>query len=61
MVWMSPEGYREEDRVVMIEIVSRTFDRAWWRTHVERLGNRFVQDAIHVRATAVELLDDESA
>jgi hypothetical protein len=60
-VWTSPEGYREEDRVVMIEIVAQTFDRAWWQAHVERLRNRFVQDAIHVRATAVELLDDDSA
>ena len=52
---------REDDRVVMIEIVSRTFDRAWWREHVERLRNRFVQDAIHVRAMTVELLEDDSA
>lgn len=60
-VWTSPEGNREDDRVVMIEIVTRTFDRAWWRDYVEQLGSRFVQDEIHVRATTVELLDIESA
>ena len=60
-VWTLPEGYREDDRVVMIEIVSRTFDRAWWRDYVERLRNRFVQDAIHARAMTVELLEDDSA
>ena len=60
-VWTSPEGYREDDRVVMIEIVTRTFDRSWWRDYVDQLENRFVQQTLHVRATAIELLDDESA
>ena len=44
----------------MIEIVSRSFDRSWWREYVERLRNRFVQDSIHARATTIELLDSES-
>jgi hypothetical protein len=60
-VWTSPEGHREDDRMVMIEIVTRRFDRSWWREYVEQLANRFVQETIHVRATTIELLDDESA
>ena len=60
-VWTSAEGYREDDRMVMIEIVTRRFDRSWWRDYVDQLQNRFVQETIHVRATAIELLDDESA
>jgi hypothetical protein len=60
-VWTSPQGDREDDRVVMVEIVAQTFDRPWWRAYVERLQSRFVQDAIHVRATRIELLDDASA
>jgi hypothetical protein len=60
-VWTSPEGFREDDRVVMIEVVTREFDRSWWSDYIERLRNRFVQDAIHVRASTIELLDGDSA
>lgn len=60
-VWTSPQGGREEDRVVMVEIVARTFDRPWWRAYVGELERRFVQDAIHVRAMTIELLDEASA
>jgi hypothetical protein len=58
--WTLPERHRDDDRVLTIEIISRTFDREWWRDYVERLGTRFVRDEIHVRATAVELLDAET-
>jgi hypothetical protein len=56
--WTSPAGDVEEDDVVMIEILADTFDRQWWRGYVEVLKQRFAQESIHVRATAVETLDD---
>jgi hypothetical protein len=58
--WMSPDGHTEHDDVVMVEIVTDTFDRAWWRTYAAMLAGRFRQDVIHVRALRIELLDDEA-
>jgi hypothetical protein len=60
-VWTSPEGGREQDQVVMIEVVAPRFDRAWWRPYSRELRQRFSQEAIHVRALAIELLDEDSA
>jgi hypothetical protein len=59
-VWTSPDGDREQDDVVMVEIVTDGFDRAWWRDYAGTLARRFDQEAIHVRALAMELLDDEA-
>jgi hypothetical protein len=42
----------------MVEVVTDTFDRAWWRTYAARLAERFDQDSIHVRAVPVEMLDE---
>ena len=60
-VWTSPDGDRQHDPVVMVEVVAPAFDRGWWRAYSERLRRRFGQDAIHVRALAIDLLDDASA
>jgi hypothetical protein len=55
-VWTSPEGQRERDAVVMIEIVAEQFDRAWWQRYAATLAGRFQQDVIHVRAIAADVL-----
>ena len=55
-VWTSPEGERERDAVVLVEIVTERFDRAWWRQYAQTLATRFHQDVIHVRALAVDVL-----
>lgn len=57
-LWTSPDGRVEQDDVVMVEIVTGTFDRDWWRAYAGRLRERFRQDEIHVRALAVEMLDE---
>ena len=57
--WTAPDGETEHDDVVMVEIVTDRFDRTWWRSYAATLARRFRQDTIHVRATLVELLDDE--
>ena len=59
-VWTSPDGEREKDDVVMVEIVTDRFDRPWWREYARALEQRFAQEAIHVRALAAELLDEEA-
>jgi hypothetical protein len=56
-VWTAPDGHTEQDDVVMMEIVTETFDRAWWRTYAATLAARFQQDTIHLRAVPIEMLD----
>jgi hypothetical protein len=58
-LWTAPDGHTEQDDVVMVEVVTDSFDRAWWRTYAATLARRFQQQAIHVRAVPVEMLDDE--
>jgi len=57
--WIAPDGHAEHDDVVMVEIVTETFDRAWWRTYAATLAARFDQESIHVRAVPVDMLDEE--
>lgn len=60
-MWTSRDGDMEQDDVVMVEVVTPTFDREWWRAYTAILRKRFEQDAIHVRALAIEMLDHEAA
>jgi len=60
-LWTSPDGETEEDEVVMIEVVTRSFDKLWWRPYAATLAVRFGQEAIHVRALSVELLDPDAS
>jgi hypothetical protein len=57
-LWTAPDGRREQDDVVMVEVVTDRFDRAWWRSYAATLAERFRQESIHVRALPVELLDE---
>ena len=57
--WSGPDGRTDEDEVIMIEVVTDTFDRAWWQTYTARLAERFGQASIHLRAIAVDMLDQE--
>jgi hypothetical protein len=57
--WTAPDGHTEQDDVVMVEVVTDTFDRGWWRTYSATLAERFHQETIHVRAVPVEMLDEE--
>ena len=43
----------------MVEVVTETFDRAWWRTYSATLATRFDQDTIHVRALPVDMPDED--
>ena len=56
--WTAPDGHTEQDDVVMIEVVTDTFDRAWWQRYAATLAERFGQDTIHVRAVPVDMLDE---
>lgn len=38
-LWTAPDGRQERDDVVMVEVVTDTFDRAWWRRYATRRPN----------------------
>ncbi len=57
-LWTAPDGHAEHDDVVMVEVVTDSFDRGWWRTYAATLAERFGQDTIHVRAVPVDMLDE---
>jgi len=59
--WTDPRGRRTADAVVMVEVVAPAFDRAWWSGYAGTLARRFQQDAIHLRALHVEMLDPDAA
>ncbi len=59
-LWTAPDGHTESDDVVMVEVVTETFDRRWWRAYAATLATRFQQTTIHVRAMPVEMLDEEA-
>ena len=57
-LWTGPDGHTEQDDVVMVEVVTNTFDRAWWDPYIATLAKRFRQETIHVRAVPIEMLDE---
>jgi len=60
-LWVSPQGRTEADDVVMVEVVTRTFERPWWRAYAATLAQRFQQDTIHVRALPMDVPDEEDS
>ena len=59
--WTTAEGQRQRDQVVMVEVVAPDFDRTWWQSYARTLADRFGQQAIHLRALPVEMLDPDAA
>jgi hypothetical protein len=57
--WTAADGHTEQDDVVMVEVVTESFDRTWWRQYAATLAARFDQESIHVRAVPVDMLDEE--
>ncbi len=52
--WTAPDGRLERDVMVMVEVLTDTFDRPWWRAYAEMLARRFDQEEIHIRALPAE-------
>jgi hypothetical protein len=59
--WTAPDGRGEEDTVIMVEVVTEHFDRQWWRAYVATLRRRFAQEAIHVRALPIQMVDEQAS
>ena len=58
-LWTAPDGRVEQDDVVMVEVLTAAFDRAWWRTYSLTLARRFRQQAVHIRAMPALTPDEE--
>lgn len=52
--WKNTDDDIERDQVIMIEVVVEAFDRDWWAQYRELLEQRFGQEEVHARATAIE-------
>lgn len=53
--WVGPDGAREDDDVIMVEVLVEQFDRPWWRSYAGELARRFDETGIHVRALPAEV------
>lgn len=54
--WRDPEGGVDRDDVVILEVMADELDRGWWAQYRAELEERFRQDEVVVRATAMERL-----
>src|SRR5690606_30218037 len=55
-LWEDGDGEVRRDEVVLFEVMVANVDHAWWRNYRQALEQRFRQDHVLVRATAVERL-----
>ncbi|GAA0535051.1 hypothetical protein FHS83_003139 [Rhizomicrobium palustre] len=54
--WWSAGGMRTKDDIIVVEVMARDFDRAWWRALKQELEDSLRQEEIVIRAQALELL-----
>ena len=54
--WREGSGAVDKDEVVMFEVMVDHLDRDWWSRYRAALEQRFAQDEVVVRATAMERL-----
>jgi len=55
-VWEDDGGTVRRDDVVLFEVMADVADRGWWQHFRRHLESLFSQDAIVIRATAIDLL-----
>lgn len=55
-LWKRDDRTIERDDVMMVEVVVDSIDREWWRAYRAGLERRFRQDAILMRAFAIDVL-----
>ena len=54
-VWQTGEG-KQRDDIVILEVMAAELDRDWWRDFRKRLEKDLRQEAVIVRAQAMDLL-----
>lgn len=55
-LWKQDDNKTARDDIVVLEVMAKDLDRAWWSAYRAALERRFRQDVIVVRASAVELI-----
>jgi hypothetical protein len=53
--WIAPDGETEHDEVIMVEVLTHTFDRPWWKAYAATLAARFRQQSIHIRVLPADV------
>ena len=54
--WEDPEGRIHRDDMVIVEVMTPTLDREWWKRYATELRSRFEQKELVVRALPFESL-----
>ena len=54
--WKTDGGDVDRDEIVIVEAMVDALDRAWWSRYREQLAGRFRQEALVIRAMAIEAL-----
>ena len=57
--WEDSEGRVQHDDVIVVEVMTDTLDRPWWRSYAADLAARYRQEAMVIRAISFESLADE--
>lgn len=55
-LWEDADGDVCRDDVILFEVMAPALDRPWWNSYRRTLEERFSQDEVLVRATAIERL-----
>ena len=55
-LWEDADGSVDRDPIVIFEVMADRLDRAWWGDFHRRLEAMFEQEAIVIRASAMERL-----
>ncbi|MHC8381370.1 hypothetical protein [Pseudomonas sp. LB3P14] len=50
------DNEKSEDDIIVYEVMVEAVDRLWWQSYKRDLEERFHQDEIMIRATAVSLI-----
>ena len=55
-VCLLEDNERLEDDIIVYDVMAETVDRLWWQSYKRDLAERFQQEEILIRATAVSLI-----
>ncbi len=55
-LWERPEGMRQGEDMVLVEVMCERLDRMWWHDYRRRLEHLLDQQGVLVRGIAVERL-----
>lgn len=57
-LWQDDDNGRQQDDIVIYEVMSQALDRGWWRDYKAGLEARFKQKELVIRVHQVEMIVD---